>query len=403
MIKKDPNYPGYFYCFEQEVTREFIFQHYKAKGIERILTTCSLSCIVSYFRPLPDKADEPFVNIDSSIYQKVAIQIIRIIRKNLKTSVSDAISSVKTLCMSPLLQDENFLMELMIACDKLLRYRYSVFAQTETFNFGYDKIDSLEAFHFPSLLLYQSCRQLSMMYGENVKVVKTIFQKVSDSREANKDHVEISQTINKLVRFSMEELCKENNDVNAALEMLWKFIIDNGIDCQYNDFLKNALRNQCPQTVIWLRENVIEPNCLQMEKCFIDICLIPDVDKADWFLEHVRENRTEQNPFNLYGAFKEALHRNSESLMKVIWKWEERILEDYRHLYPDIDIENSKKKIANMVMDISLNEQNIRSHSEIFSWANDIFKPHSKYFEENMISDIKGHEREHVTSKITFT
>lgn len=263
MNKYDPSLP--YYCFKNEIIRDFIFQNYKAEGIEKNLTTCSLNCIVSYFRPYTDTGDEPLVCIESTLYQSIASHIINIIEKNLKASrMSDVCMSVKTLCMSPLLQDENFLNALMIECDRL---SITIYGQTFNVTQSYDRIGSIiKVFHFPSILLYQSCRQLSMMYRENVKVVKTIFRKLchtgekEDSLHTDFEKEEICQAINTLVRFSMEELCKENIDEHEVLEMLWKFIMDKEVDCQYNQFLMNAWRYQCPKTVIWLQENIREPN-----------------------------------------------------------------------------------------------------------------------------------------------
>ncbi|CAG2200692.1 unnamed protein product [Mytilus edulis] len=102
--KSDPHYSHYLFCFQQDVIRDFVFRSYKAKGVKEIITTCSLNCIVSYFRPSTDTAGEPFVCIDSSLYPTVASQIISIIQEDLNISVSDGINSVKTLCLSPLLQ-----------------------------------------------------------------------------------------------------------------------------------------------------------------------------------------------------------------------------------------------------------------------------------------------------------
>ncbi|CAC5381170.1 unnamed protein product [Mytilus coruscus] len=378
-----------YYCFKDEITPDFIFQYYKAEGIEKILTTCSLNCIVSYFRPFT-VADEPLICIDSSLYQKVASHIITIIKEDLKTPSSCVVfTSAKTLCMSPLLQDENFLNALMNACDQLSIH---IYAQTVNVKLGYDKNGTLKVFHLPSVLLHQSCRQLSMMYSENVKVVKTIFLKLCHTGEkedslAVEEKEEFCQTINTLVKFSMEELCKDNIDKNVVLELLWKFIMDKKVDCKYNNFLMNAWRNQCSKTVIWLQENIREPDCLQIEQCFPDICCFGDVHKASWIFD--QNPKSGQNKISMYKVFNKALERRPD-LLDYMWKWEERILEDYKQdeqLHADASTANVKKNIANMVMEIALKEVHLTS--ELFRWACDTFKPHKHYFDKTTIKKIE--------------
>lgn len=371
-----------YYCFKDEITPNFIFQNYKAEGIEKILTTCSLNCIVSYFRPSTDTPDELLVYIDSCLYQSTASHIVNIIQKDQNTSTDpEVIMSVKTLCMSPLLQDENFLNALMFECDQL---SIDIYFQTVNVKFGFDKIGSIKKFHLPSMLLHQSCRQLSMMFRENVKVVKMILQKVRDSREEN---VEICETINKLVMFSMEEFCKENIDEKEVLELMWNFIMEKEVDCYYNQFLMNAWRNQCTQTVIWLQENVKTQNCLQMEECYLDIFEFLGEHKANWFLEQIPKSK--QNKINMYNVFNQALERRRYSLMENIWKWENMILEDYRHdkqLNPNKNHADVKKNFANMFMNDVLKESIVRN--EPFMWAFNTFKPHENYFDKTMIKKI---------------
>ncbi|CAC5381175.1 unnamed protein product [Mytilus coruscus] len=280
---------------------------------------------------------------------------------------------MKTLCMSHLLQDEKFLEELIVMteCDQFKDVRSSII-NADTFRLGYKTFRYLEAFHFTSLLLYQSCNQMSMMYEENVNVVKRILRTVYDSGEENRM---ICETINTLVKSAMEEVCKENNYENVVLEMLWKFIIDKKVDCQNNDFLTNAWRNQCPQTIMWLQENVKEPNCLQMEQCFLSICRSHGVHKASWILK--LNPKSAQNKINMYKVFNKASESRRGSLVDVIWKWEERILEDYKHdeqSHLNITTANVKKNFANMVMDGILKEHDFRS--ELFTWAYSTFIPH---------------------------
>lgn len=383
----DTLYP--YYCFKDEIAPDVIFQYYKEEAFkkdytkeefEKVLTTCSLNCIVSYFRPLTDTPDELFVYIDSSLYQSIASHIIYIIQKDLKTSrVSEVIMSVKTLCMSPLLQDENFLKELLMACDQL---EYPEISPYDNFKLGFDKKGSLKAFHFPSLLLHQSCRQLSLMKEENVEVVKMIFQKVCDSRA---EKVEICQTINWLVKFSMEELCKENIDKNVVLELLWKFIMDKKVDSENNEFLMNAWRYQCSKTVTWLQENVRD---LQMEQCFVKIFLFIGVHKTSWILEHNPTSR--QNRISMYKVFHEVLKFGKRPLMEDIWQLEVRILEDYKHdeqLQAIESTANVKKMFANKVIKIALKEVCLTSIP--FKWACDTFKPHQLYFDKTTIKNIE--------------
>ncbi|VDI39067.1 Hypothetical predicted protein [Mytilus galloprovincialis] len=390
--KWDPNYSHYLFCFQQEVIRDFVFRSYKAKGVEEIITTCSLNCIVSYFRPYSDTTDEPLVCIDSSLYQKVASHIISIIQEDLKTSVKFAIKSVKTLCMSHLLQDKKFLeafME-MIECDQFKDVRSSII-KAENYRLGYKTFKYLEAFHFTSLLLYQSCNQLSMMYEENVNLIKRVLQAICDSGE---DKREICETINTLVKSAVEEVCKENNEGNVVLEMLWKFVIDKKVDCRNTNFLMNAWRNQCPQTVMWLQENVKEPNVLQMELCFLSICRSLGVDKASWIFK-VNPNSA-QNKLNMYKVFKIASERKGDCLVDVerIWQqWEERILEDYKHdEHLNESAVNVKKNFAIMIMNGI--EEEKKFGSELFIWANKTFIPHETYFHKTMIKKIQRNNRD---------
>lgn len=384
MTKLDTTYSDYLYCFQHEVIRDFVFESYKQEKIEDILTTCSLICIVRYFRPFTDRDNEPFVYIDSYLYPTLAYHIISIIQKDLKTSVSFAIKSVKILCMSPLLQDKNFLQVLLTECDQFKDLKSSI-KRAKNFRLGYKTYEYLEAFHFTSQLLYQSCKQLSMMYEANVNVIKVILEKVRDSVKGKS---EISQTINTLVKSAMEEVCKENNEGNVVLEMLWKFIVDEKVDCQYNNFLMNAWQNQCPQTVIWLQENIIEPNCLKIEQCFLSICRFGDVQKANWIFE--QNPKSGQNKINMYKVFQKATERKGDCLQEVtnIWKWKERILEDYKHNeHLNENTDNVIKNFANMVMNGILKENKFKS--QLFIWADSTFIPHETYFDKTMIRKIK--------------
>lgn len=384
--KRDPHNSDYLFCFQQDVIRDFVFRSYKAKGVEEIITTCSLNCIVSYFRPSTDTAGEPFVCIDSSLYPTVASQIISIIQEDLNISVSDGIKSIKTLCLSPLLQDKNFLEALMTECD----VRSSII-KAGNYRLGYKTFKYLQAFHFTSLLLYHTCNQLSMMCEENVNVIKRVLQAICDSGEENrkdsgKDNRTICETIHILVKSAMEEVCNENNHENVVLEMLWKFIIDKKVDCKNTNFLMNAWRNQCPQTVMWLQENVKEPNVLQMEQCFLSICRSLGFLKTNWIFE-MNPNSA---PINMYKVFKIASERKGDCLedVKRIWQWEERILEDYKHDENlNENIVNVKKNFANMVMNGILKENKFKS--QLFIWAHSTFIPHETYFDKTMIKKIK--------------
>lgn len=61
----------------------------------------------------------------------------------------------------------------------------------------------------------------------------------------------------------------------------------------------------------------------------------------------------------MYNVFNQALERRRYYLMENIWKWENMILEDYRHdkqLNPNKNHADVKKNFANMFMNDVLKE-----------------------------------------------